>query len=261
MSESLLLTRTTDIATLSFNRPAVFNALDEAMILALRAHCEALAEDAAVRCVVLRGEGAAFLAGGDVSLFHSHLAELPALSLRLARELHFGVLALRRMPKPVLASVHGAVAGAGLSLMAACDLAIAADDTRFTVAYSRIGVSPDGGGSYFLTRALGTRKALELALLSEPFDAAQALALGLVNRVVPAAQLVAETARLARRLADGPTLAYAETKHLVDAAHGASLEAHLEAEARAFSRCAATEDMGEGIRAFVERREARFRGR
>jgi 2-(1,2-epoxy-1,2-dihydrophenyl)acetyl-CoA isomerase len=261
MSESLLLTRTTDIATLSFNRPAVFNALDEAMILALRVHCEALAEDASVRCVVLRGEGAAFLAGGDVSLFHSRLAELPALSLRLARELHFGVLALRRMPKPVLASVHGAVAGAGLSLMAACDLAIAADDTRFTVAYSRIGVSPDGGGSYFLTRALGTRKALELALLSEPFDAAQALVLGLVNRVVPAAQLVAETARLARRLADGPTLAYAETKHLVDAAHDSSLEAHLEAEARAFSRCAATGDMSEGIRAFVERREARYRGR
>lgn len=249
------------IGTISFDRPEVFNALDETMITGLREHCEALAADSAVRCVVLRGEGPAFLAGGDVRLFHDRLTELPALSLRLARELHIGIQALRRMPKPVLASVHGAVAGAGLSLMLACDLAIAADDARFTVAYSRIGTSPDGGGSYFLARMLGTRKALELALLSEPFDAAQALALGLVNRVVPVAHLGADTAAFARRLADGPTLAYAETKQLVDAAHATSIEAHLEAEARAFSRCAATADMGEGVRAFVERRAARFRGR
>ncbi len=249
------------VGTITFNRPQVFNALDDEMIHALRVQCEELAGDASVRCVVLRGAGAAFLAGGDVSFFHARLNELPALSVRLARELHLGVLALRRMPKPVLASVHGAVAGAGLSLMTACDLAIAADDARFTTAYTRIGTSPDGGGTYFMARSLGARKALELALLSETFDAAQALALGLINRVVPAGALLAETAKLARRLADGPTLAYAETKKLIESAQDATLESHLEAEAQAFGGCARSEDMEEGVRAFVEKRAARFRGR
>jgi len=249
------------IATLAFNRPEVFNALDEEMILAFRALCETFADDASVRCVVLRGEGAAFLAGGDVALFHSRLDELPAMIRRLARELYFGVLALRRMPKPVLASVHGAVAGAGLSLMAACDLVIAADDARFSLAYSRIGASPDGGATYFLERALGPRKALELALLSEPFDAATAFSLGLVARVVPLAVLAEETGALAKRLAAGPTIAYAETKRLIRISAEHSLEQQLEEEAQAFARCARTEDMREGVTAFVEKRKPHFRGR
>ena len=261
MSASILVDVADGIATLAFNRPAVYNALDEDMILAFRGHCESLAEDASVRCVVLRGEGAAFLAGGDVALFHRRRAELPGIILRLARELHFGVLALRRMPKPVLASVHGAVAGAGLSLTCACDLVIAADDARFTFAYSRIGASPDGGGSFFLARILGTRKALELAMLSEPLDAPTALRLGLVNRMVPLPALGTETAKLARHLADGPTLAYAETKRLIDSAPEHSLETQLEAEAQAFARCARSEDMGEGVAAFVEKRAPQFRGR
>lgn len=261
MSAKVFVDIADGIATLAFNRPAVYNALDEDMIVAFRSHCESLADDATVRCVVLRGEGAAFLAGGDVALLHSRRAELPAMILRLARELHLGVLALRRMPKPVLASVHGAVAGAGLSLMCACDLAIAADDSRFTFAYSRIGASPDGGWSYFLSRMLGTRKALELALLSESLDAAAALKLGLVNQVVPLTILGEETATLARRLAAGPTLAYAEIKRLIDAAGENSLEMHLEVEAQAFARCAGSADMSEGVAAFVEKRAPRFLGR
>ena len=261
MSEKIAVRVADGIALLAFNRPASLNALDEEMIIALRAHCEALADDASVRCVVLRGEGAAFLAGGDVAFFHARLDELPRLVRGLARELNFGVLALRRMPKPVLASVHGAVAGAGVSLMAACDLVIAADDCRLTLAYSRIGASPDGGATHFLARSLGPRKALELALLSEPIDAQTALRIGLVNRVVPAAQLAHETQTLARRLAAGPTVAYAETKRLVEAAGENSLEAQLDAEAEAFARCAATADMREGVTAFVEKRKPVFKGR
>lgn len=249
------------VATIVFDRPQVRNALDDEMILAFRASCERVAAEDAVRCVVLRGEGAAFLAGGDVAMFRSRLDELPALSLSLARELHGGILALRRMPKPAIASVHGAVAGAGVSIMAACDLAIAADDARFTAAYSAIGTSPDGGASAFLSRCLGPRRALEFLLLSEPVDAARALAMGLVNRVVPAGDLAAHTKALAARLAAGPTRAYAETKRLVDAAAEASLEAQLEAEAQAFSRCAASADMREGVSAFVEKRRPDFRGR
>jgi 2-(1,2-epoxy-1,2-dihydrophenyl)acetyl-CoA isomerase len=261
LSDKILLQAAAGIAVLSFNRPAVFNALDEDMILAFRQHCEALADDASIRCVVLRGEGAAFLAGGDVALFHRQLDALPNVIRRLARELHYGVLALRRMPKPVLASVHGVVAGAGLSLMAACDLVIAADDARFTLAYSRIGASPDGGATYFLARSLGVRKALELAFLTEPIDAPTALDIGLVNRVVPRAALAGATEKLAKRLAAGPTLAYAETKRLMDVSIGNSLESQLEAEAQAFARCAGSDDMREGVNAFVAKREPNFRGR
>ena len=261
MSEKLTLHAADGIAWLTFNRPEVLNALDADMIRAFRAHCEALAAGASARCLVLRGAGAAFLAGGDVAFFHDCLDDLPATVLGLARELHLGVIALRRMPIPVLASVHGAVAGAGVSLMGACDLVIAADDCRFTLAYSRIGASPDGGGTYFLARSLGQRKALELALLSDPLDAATALRIGLVNRVVAAADLCAQTAALARRLADGPTVAYAETKRLLELSAANSLESQLEAEAQAFARCAATEDMREGVRAFVAKRKPQFKGR
>ena len=261
MSATIEVRIADDIAEMIFNRPASLNALDAQMIRAFRRHCEVLADDASVRCLVLRGAGPAFLAGGDVAYFHRHLDELPELVRRLARELHYGVAALRRMPKPVLGSVHGAVAGAGVSLMAACDLVIAADDCRFTLAYSRIGASPDGGATYFLARSLGPRRALELALLSEPIDAATALRIGLVNRVVAAALLPQETQQLARRLASGPTAAFAETKRLLEISQGNSLESQLDAEADAFARCAGTEDMREGVSAFVEKRKPEFKGR
>ena len=260
MNDKILVHAADGIGWMTFNRPAALNALDDEMIVAFREHAETFCDDASIRCVVLRGEGAAFLAGGDVAMFHRHLDELPAMVRRLARELHVGVLALRRMPKPVLASVHGAVAGAGVSLMAACDFVIAADDCRITLAYSRIGASPDGGATYFLARSVGPRKALELALLSEPLDAAAALRLGLVNRVVSPARLREETQALALRLAAGPTFAYAATKRLLEASIGNSLESQLEAEAAAFAHCAATADMREGVRAFVEKRRPEFKG-
>jgi 2-(1,2-epoxy-1,2-dihydrophenyl)acetyl-CoA isomerase len=145
--------------------------------------------------------------------------------------------------------------------MLACDLAIAADDARFTSAYSRIGASPDGGSTFFLTRALGSRKALELTLLSEPVDAATALALGLVNRLASPERLRDETRALAARLAAGPTVAYAEAKRLVGSAIDNSLEQQLEAEAHAFSRCTRTDDLREGVTAFARKRPAMFRGK
>lgn len=260
MTDTVLYSVADGVATIALNRPRVMNALDAAMIGRLRECAEGVERDPAVRAVVVRGEGPAFLAGGDVSVFHANLADIPALVRAGATELHRAILALRRAPKPVLAAVHGAVAGAGVSLMAAADLAIAAEGTQFTLAYSRIGTSPDGGATYFLPRLVGARRALELMLLSDPIDAQTALRLGLVNWVVDAGQLAAETARIARRLAQGATAAFAQTKRLVDQGHGQALTAQLDAEVEAFVRCAGTRDFAEGVSAFVEKRKPDFKG-
>jgi 2-(1,2-epoxy-1,2-dihydrophenyl)acetyl-CoA isomerase len=260
MSDSVLYSVADGIATITLNRPQVLNALDAQMIVQLRAACERAEHDAAARAVVLRGAGPAFLAGGDVAYFRANLARMPALVREGGTELNHAILALRRAPKPVLASVHGAVAGAGASLMAAADLAIAAEGTKFTVAYSRIGTSPDGGATHFLPRLVGARRALELMLLSDAFDAQTALRLGLVNWVVSPEQLGSETEAIARRLALGPTHALGEIKRLVNESPDQALAAQLEAEVEAFARCAGTRDFAEGVTAFVEKRKPDFRG-
>jgi 2-(1,2-epoxy-1,2-dihydrophenyl)acetyl-CoA isomerase len=260
MSDSVIYSVADGVATILLNRPAVMNALDAAMIVQLRAACERAEQDPVARAVVLRGAGPAFLAGGDVSYFHANLPRMPELVRQGGAELHHAILALRRAPKPVLASVHGTVAGAGVSLMAAADLALAAEGTKFMLAYSRIGASPDGGATYFLPRLVGSRRALELMLLSDPIDAQTALALGLVNRVAGAERLAAETEAIARRLAQGPTRAFAETKRLVNESQDQTLAAQLASEVEAFARCAATGDFAEGVTAFVEKRKPDFKG-
>lgn len=260
MSESVLYSVTEGVATITLDRPQVMNALDPEMIRQLRVACERVERDAAVRAVVIRGAGPAFLAGGDVSVFHSNLPRMPQLAREVGGELHCAILALRRAPKPVLASVHGAVAGAGVSLLAAADLAIAAADATFTLAYSKIGASPDGGATYFLPRLVGYRRALERMLLSDTFDAHAACQLGLVNWVASSEQLVSETARIAGRLARGATRAFAETKQLVNQSYDRTLPAQLDAEVQAFARCAETRDFAEGVTAFVEKRKAAFTG-
>jgi 2-(1,2-epoxy-1,2-dihydrophenyl)acetyl-CoA isomerase len=260
MSKTLLYSVAGSVATITLNRPQVMNALDADMIMQLRARCEQACDDAGVRAIVLRGNGPAFLAGGDVALFHANLPQLPDMVGKLAGELHHAIMALRRASKPVLASVHGAVAGAGISLLAAADLALAADDARFTLAYAKIAASPDGGGTWFLPRLVGYRKALELALLSDTFDAHTAREIGLVNWVVPLAELTGETEQIAGRLASGPTAAYSETKALINQSFDNTLERQLEAEAQAFVRCACTADLAEGVTAFVEKRKPKFVG-
>jgi 2-(1,2-epoxy-1,2-dihydrophenyl)acetyl-CoA isomerase len=260
MSDTVIYSVADGVATILLNRPSVMNALDAAMIAQLRGACERAEQDAAARAVVVRGAGPAFLAGGDVSYFHANLPRMAELVRQGGGELHSAILALRRAPKPVLASVHGTVAGAGVSLMAAADVAIAAEGTKFMLAYSRIGASPDGGATYFLPRLVGSRKALELMLLSDAVDAQDALRCGLVNWVVGAERLGAETEALARRLAQGATRAFAETKQLVNQTHDQGLAAQLNAEVEAFARCAATRDFAEGVTAFVEKRRPNFKG-
>ncbi len=264
MTESILLEVSEGVATVTLNRPEVLNALSDDMIAALVEVMTRVEADPAVRCVVLRGAGDHFMAGGDVKGFHGRLAETPAERGAHFRakihKLHPAIVAMRRMPKPVVASLHGAAAGFGLSLALATDLAIAAEDTYFTLAYCLIGTSPDGGSSFHLPRIVGLRKAMEIALLGERFNAETAHRLGLVNWVVPSDELEAETVKLAARLARGPGHALGETKALLNASFDNALEAQLALEVESFASCAATQDFAEGVTAFVEKRSAQFTG-
>lgn len=260
-SPSILLDVAEGIARIRFNRPDVLNALDEATILLWKAAVDQVAADDTVRAVVLSGEGRAFLAGGDVGRFHAAGTEAPRVVADIIDPFHRIMLALAGMPAPVIASVHGAVAGAGLSVALAADVVVAADDAKFTMAYTRIGTTPDGSGTFSLPRIVGLRKALELTLLSDPVDAAEALRLGLVNKVVPAADLARETDALARRLAAGPTAAYGRVKHLLRASFSHTLSEQLHAEREAFIASAGTADFAEGVAAFVNKRPPHFEGR
>jgi len=262
MSETVLLHRDGVVATLTLNRPDVLNTLDFAMVDALVARTAEVAADDSLRVVVLRGAGKHFMAGGDLRTFAGELAHSPAERQadfqRMVERVHVAVEHLHRMPHPVVGCVHGAVAGIGLSFMNACDLVVAADNAYFTSAYRHIALTPDGGGSWTLPRVVGLRKAMEILLLSERFEAAEALRLGLVNRVVAAEMLEAEVDVIVRALAAAPVLATRNAKRLVRDSLSRSLSEQLQAEAVSFGQCTATTDFAEGITAFIEKRPARF---
>lgn len=248
------------IARIRFNRPAALNAIDEAVARGFHDACVAVSRRTDVRVVVLSGAGRAFMAGGDVRRMRAAGAEAAALVHTLLRFINPALLILADLAQPVLASVHGAVAGGGVGIALAADLAIAADDTQFNLAYGRIGASPDIGTTWMLPRVVGLRRALEMALLCDTCDAAEALRLGLVNRVVPRAALEAETDALARRLASGATLAGGRAKRLLRGAFDATLPQQLDAERMAFTETTRTADFMEGVSAFVEKRPPRFSG-
>jgi 2-(1,2-epoxy-1,2-dihydrophenyl)acetyl-CoA isomerase len=262
MNDSVLLAREGPVATLTLNRPAAMNVLDIAMVDALIPATAAIAADPSVRVLVVCGAGKHFMAGGDIRTFARETGRPPDERARefqnLVERVHIVVETLARMPQPVVARVQGAVAGFGMSLMNACDLAIASDDAYFAAGYRQIGITPDGGGTWSLPRIVGQRRALEILLLGERFDAARAHAIGLVNRVVPLADLDAAVGAVVRTLIDGPRDALAGTKRLVRGSVDHSLTEHLVAEAVSFGRMAATDDFVEGVSAFLEKRPARF---
>ena len=262
MPPPLLLDRAGPVATITLNRPEALNTLDYPLMDALVAAAADVAADDALRVVVIQGAGKHFMAGGDLNTFAAELgkpaAERNAFFRGVITRLHSAIEAFHRMPHPVVGRVHGAVAGFGLSLMNACDLVVAADSAYFASAYRNIGLTPDGGGSWALPRIVGARRALEIMLLAERFDAQQALAWGLVNRVVPAAELDDAVAAVVTSLCDGPRVAVRNAKRLVRESLAQSLSGQLAAEAASFGACAATPDFAEGIRAFLEKRPAQF---
>jgi 2-(1,2-epoxy-1,2-dihydrophenyl)acetyl-CoA isomerase len=261
-NETILLDIDHNVATITLNRPDAMNGLTIQMTEELAHALVRCRVDPDVRAVIVKGAGRAFCAGGDVKAFGESLRADPLTPMRtLAMHLHASVAEMRRMEKPVVAQVHGVAAGAGMSLALACDLTIAAQSARFIVAYSKVGLSPDGGLTYFLPRLVGPKKALEIFYIGDPIDADEAVRLGLVNRVVPDAELEKETRALARRLAQGPTLAFARAKELVYRSLSESLETQLENERELLGLSTLSEDFREGVQAFIEKREPKFKGR
>lgn len=262
MAENISTKVADGIATVTLDRPEVLNALNPQMADSLKAATGALASDTAVRCVVIRGAGEHFMAGGDVRHFHDLLRNAPdEVERNIGGEIdsvHAAIVNIRRMPKPVIASIRGASAGFGMSLVAACDLAIAAEDSVFSLAYCRIGTSPDGGSTWTLPRMVGLKRAMELALLGDRMTPQQARDYGLINWVVPTAELDEMTAELAARMASGPVDALARTKQLLNGSLGTELEAQLEAEKSSFIAGVTGSEFLEGVSAFVEKRPARF---
>jgi 2-(1,2-epoxy-1,2-dihydrophenyl)acetyl-CoA isomerase len=247
------------VAQITLNRPEAGNALDLELATALREAAEGL-QGSDVGAVVLTGAGGAFCVGGDLNYMREADAVGDAV-LRLATQFHATLLALGALDAPVISAVRGAAAGGGMSLAIAADLVLAAESARFTLAYTAIGFSPDGGSSWTLPRLVGVRKAAELMLLNEPLTAAAARELGLVTRIVPDDALDAEAAALARRLADGPRHAYGAVKRLLRESATRGFAEQMDEEARTIAALAAAPDGREGVAAFLEKRKPAFGGR
>lgn len=243
------------IATITLNRPAAFNSIDLSIAKKLEQLGAAVEGSHEIKVLVIEGEGRAFCAGGDLQTIGAAAATdtiAPVVSEMLAHY-HAFITTLRRMPKIVLASVHGSAAGAGLSLAFVSDLCIAAEDARFTPAYAKLGVSPDGGGTVGVVAAVGVRRALQIYLAEDSFTAQQAYDWGLVAKVVPAVELKAATRELALRLAQTAPAGIAATKALIHRSPVTPIEQQLEAERDAIIDCMHTEEFRIAVKRFTSK--------
>ena len=256
----VLLRREGPLAFLTLNRPDSGNSIDAPLAAALRATMEDLHGDNAVRALVISGSGKMFCAGGDLASFAREERGAARYVEGLIQDLHAALELISTFPAPTIAAVHGAAAGAGLGLALGADLVIAGEGSRFVMAYTRAGLTPDGGTSWLLPRLVGLRRALELTLLNRTLTAAEALDLGLVTEVVADDAVAARAQALAGDLAAGPTAAYATARRLLREAVQADYGDHLAAEARSIVGSFGTEDGLEGVRAFRERRPPIFHG-
>jgi 2-(1,2-epoxy-1,2-dihydrophenyl)acetyl-CoA isomerase len=247
------------IATLTLDRPDTLNAMSDPMWDALHDHLSRIAGDDAVRAVILTGAGRAFCSGGDVSGM-AKVTDLVAGRARSQRR-HRAICALYNLDKPVIAAARGPIYGIGNALALACDLIVASDSVKFSMAFKKVGVVPDGGAIFFLTQHLGIARAKELVYTARPVGAAEALALGLVARVVPDAELEAESRALAKELAASATYALTLAKKLFHSMYTPTLEQLCEMETLASGLVRLTHDHQEGVAAFREKRPPRFTGK
>lgn len=249
------------VAEITLNRPESANALTYDLAHELHSAVLACDADPAIRALIITGSGRFFCAGGDLKDFAAKGDDMPRYLKQVTAEFHMAISRLNRMDAPVIMAVNGVAAGAGFSLALAGDLAIAAESVRFTMAYTRAGLSPDGSSTYFLPRLVGLRRAKELTLTNRTLTAQEALDWGIVNRVVPDSDLMDAARTLAAELAGGATLALGMAKRLLDSGLNASLETAMEDEAQMVAAAARTEDGRGGIAAFIEKRQPEFKRR
>jgi enoyl-CoA hydratase/carnithine racemase len=252
-AEPALLSIDGPIATITLNRPAAFNAINLAIAKRLERLAAEVEADDGIRVLVLQGEGRAFCAGGDLQTIGAaaEAGTIAPVVGELLQHYHAFIAGLRRMPKIVLASVHGSAAGAGLSLAFAADLCIAAEEARFTPAYAKLGVSPDGGGTVGVVAGVGVRRALQIFLAEDSFTAQQAYQWGLVAKVVPGLELTAATRALALRLAQNMPAGLAATKALIHQAPTNSVELQLDAERDAIIACMHSDEFRTAVKKFI----------
>jgi 2-(1,2-epoxy-1,2-dihydrophenyl)acetyl-CoA isomerase len=264
MTADVLTSVDSGIARITINRPDHRNAVTGDMLQTMAQFVHTATADPTVKAVLITGAGPHFMAGGDVKGFGAVL-DLPAEQRRAdfqqrSRDAAPLWLALEDMPQPLVVAVRGFCAGAAISLVAGADLVIASDTARFVLAHVGIGLVADAASTYHLPRAIGLRRAKQMALLGDRIDATEALAMGLVNWVVPDDALETKTEQLLARLATAPSISLAQAKHLLNRSLAASLEDQIEAEGQAVGACAASNDLREGISAFLEKRKPSFTG-
>lgn len=262
-SKAVLFEVRDDVGIITLNRPKAYNALDLSLGDGLLEALIACDEDPGVRAVLITGNGSAFCSGGDIKqmIEHSGPDGAGAFLKTLTVRLHTAIATIVRMPKPVVAAVNGAAAGAGFSLALACDLVLAVESARFTVAYTAIALAPDGSCTHFLPRIVGPKRAFELMATNRAIPAREALSLGMVNEVLPDADFAARSLEYVSVLASGPTVALGYAKKLVTLSGECSIETQMEHERRAIAACGGTADFKEGAAAFFAKRKAVFRGR